>query len=64
MKNSSLPFWIFGGAAILGGLTSVLLPETKGSALPDSVQDVETIMRRRTLLRWFRSRQDFEMSEL
>jgi OCT family organic cation transporter-like MFS transporter 4/5 len=64
VKNSSLPFLIFGGAAIIGGLAGVLLPETRGSRLPDSLQDVETIMRRRTVLRWIRTRQEFEVSEL
>lgn len=65
VKNSSIPFLIFGGAAILGGLTSVLLPETRGSPLPDSLQDVEAIMRKRTVLRWFRNKQqELEVSQL
>lgn len=44
VKNSSLPFLIFGGAAIIGGLASILLPETQGQKLPETVEDVERIV--------------------
>ena len=44
VKNSSLPFLIFGGSAIIGGLASLLLPETKGVKLPETVEDVENIV--------------------
>eukprot|EP00092_Neocalanus_flemingeri_P023373 GFUD01025341.1.p1 GENE.GFUD01025341.1~~GFUD01025341.1.p1 ORF type:complete len:544 (-),score=116.27 GFUD01025341.1:296-1927(-) len=64
VKNTSLPFLIFGGAAILGGLAGVFLPETRGSALPDTVQDVEIIMKNRTFLKRFRNKESFELTEL
>ena len=44
VKNSSLPFLIFGGAAITGGVASTLLPETRGVKLPETVEDVEAIV--------------------
>ena len=64
VRNSSLPFLIFGGSAIIGGIASVLLPETKGSQLPDTIDDVEIIMKKRTVLRWFIRKQGIEMTEL
>ena len=48
MRNSSLPFLIFGGAAIAGGCLAVLLPETRGVKLPETVAEVEEIVRRGT----------------
>jgi len=64
VKNNSLPFLIFGGAAIIGGLAGVMLPETRGSSLPDTVDDVERIMRKRMLLRRFRNKQELPVAEL
>ena len=48
VRNSSLPFLIFGGAAIAGGCLAVLLPETRGVKLPETVAEVEEIVRRGT----------------
>ena len=60
VRNSSLPFLIFGGAAIAGGCLAVLLPETRGVKLPETVAEVEEIVRRGTCttswLPWTRSR--------
>ncbi|KAK2879613.1 solute carrier family 22 member 6 [Channa argus] len=36
-----LPGLIYGGAPILSGVAAVFLPETLGSPLPDTIQDVE-----------------------
>lgn len=36
-----LPGLIYGGAPIVSGLAALLLPETLGSPLPDTIQDVE-----------------------
>ncbi|XP_047462085.1 solute carrier family 22 member 6 [Mugil cephalus] len=36
-----LPGLIYGGAPILSGVAAIFLPETLGSPLPDTVQDVE-----------------------
>ncbi|XP_077596615.1 solute carrier family 22 member 6 [Stigmatopora nigra] len=36
-----LPGLIYGGAPILSGLAAIFLPETLGSPLPDTIQDVE-----------------------
>ena len=48
VSNTSLPFLIFGVSAILGGLPSVMLPEPRGAKLPETVEDVERIVRDRT----------------
>ncbi|MEQ2244815.1 hypothetical protein ILYODFUR_021055 [Ilyodon furcidens] len=36
-----LPGLIYGGAPILSGIAAVFLPETLGTHLPDTIQDVE-----------------------
>ncbi|XP_042355759.1 solute carrier family 22 member 6 [Plectropomus leopardus] len=36
-----IPGLIYGGAPILSGVTAIFLPETLGSPLPDTIQDVE-----------------------
>lgn len=36
-----LPGFIYGGAPILSGVAAIFLPETLGSPLPDTIQDVE-----------------------
>lgn len=36
-----LPGFIYGGAPILCGVAAMFLPETLGSPLPDTIQDVE-----------------------
>ena len=53
VASSHTPFLIFGGSALLGGLASIFLPETRGEKLPETVQDVEEIVLRkgRTCLR-------------
>ena len=38
-----MPFLVMGGASALGGLLSLLLPDTVGSPLPDTMEDVETL---------------------
>ena len=36
-----LPYMVFGTLAILAGLTSLLLPETKGQQLPETLEEGE-----------------------
>lgn len=36
-----LPGLIYGGAPVLSGVAAIFLPETLGSPLPDTIQDVE-----------------------
>ncbi|CAB3233014.1 unnamed protein product [Arctia plantaginis] len=38
-----MPTAIFGVAALVAGLVCLLLPETKGSTLPDSIEDVQNV---------------------
>ena len=40
-----VPFIVLGGSALIGGLLSFRLPETLGSHLPESIQDVEDLER-------------------
>jgi len=47
VRDPSLPFLIFGGAAVIGGIASILLPETRGHPLPSSLEDVEDILKSR-----------------
>ena len=41
--DKNLPLYIFGASSLLGGLMALLVPETLGSSLPNTFQDVETI---------------------
>ena len=56
VTNTSLPFLVFGISAIIGGLSSVMLPETRGAQLPETVEDVERIVRDRSGCFWWKSR--------
>ena len=56
VTDPSLPFLVFGISAIIGGLASVLLPETRGAKLPETVEDVERIVRDRSGCFSFNSR--------
>lgn len=37
----SIPFYLMGGIAIFGGFLSLLLPESLGSSLPETMEDVD-----------------------
>ena len=37
------PFYVMGACSVLGGLLALLLPETLGSSLPDTMEDVDNI---------------------
>ena len=54
VTNPQIPFFIFGGSALVGGLAAALLPETRGERLPETVQDVEEIVLKRTKICWRR----------
>ena len=41
--DKNVPLYIFGASSLLGGLIALLVPETLGSSLPNTFQDVETI---------------------
>ena len=43
LKPNSLAFIIMGGSALIGGLLVFLLPETLGSLLPESIDDIANI---------------------
>jgi len=45
LKNfhNSLPMMVFGSFSLASGLMSLLLPETLGSNLPDTIQEAEDI---------------------
>lgn len=38
-----LPLLVFGAIAFLGGVFAVLLPETLGGKLPDTIEEAENI---------------------
>merc|ERR1711971_794551 len=38
---AAMPFFVMGGMAVIGGLLTLLLPETLGSKLPETLEDVE-----------------------
>lgn len=40
-----LPFLIFGGATLLAGAMSLMLPETKGELMPETIADAEALGR-------------------
>jgi len=40
---AELPMLLMGGSALLGSILSLVLPETLGSALPERIEDVETM---------------------
>lgn len=40
-----LPFVIFGGATLIAGAMSLLLPETKGQLMPETIADAEALGR-------------------
>ncbi|XP_059053045.1 organic cation transporter protein-like [Achroia grisella] len=42
MTTTWLPTIIFGGAAICAGFIALLLPETKGKTLPDTIDDIKS----------------------
>ena len=44
VADPSLPFLIFGLAAVVGGLGAVMLPETRGSALPTRWGFLHTVL--------------------
>jgi OCT family organic cation transporter-like MFS transporter 4/5 len=50
VREPSLPFLVFGGAALVGGLGAVVLPETRGHALPATLADMEAILQTRGCL--------------
>ena len=47
VTSSHTPFLIFGGSALLGGLSATFLPETRGEKLPETIEEVEEIVLRR-----------------
>ena len=43
--NKFLPYILMGGATVLGGLLSLLLPETKDQELPRLIPDTKPLVR-------------------
>lgn len=41
VHSPSLPLLVYGAVPVLSGLTALLLPETRGLPLPDTVQDLQ-----------------------
>lgn len=41
--NESLPLILFGLTALVGGILALILPETLGCRLPDTVEEAERI---------------------
>ena len=41
LKPDNLAFFIMGGSALVGGALAVLLPETLGEPLPETMDDVK-----------------------
>ena len=49
-----VPFIILGGCALVGGGLSFLLPETLGSHLPETLEDVEKLQHnRKSFFSWW-----------
>ena len=42
-----MPNLLFGSLSLIAGLLSLLLPETKGTQLPDTIEEAELIGRQR-----------------
>lgn len=40
--GSPLPLLVYGAVPVLSGLAALLLPETRGLPLPDTIQDVQS----------------------
>ena len=38
-----LPLFVFGSSSVLAGILSLLLPETQGRGMPDTIQDGEDV---------------------
>ena len=43
LQTENLAFYIMGGSALVGGLLAVLLPETLGAPLPETMEDVNRL---------------------
>ena len=43
VTNASAPYFLMGGAAVFGGILALLLPETLGSRLPETLEDLDQI---------------------
>ena len=46
VTSPSIPYYLMGGAAVFGGFLTLLLPETLGSPLPETMEDVDQIKKR------------------
>ena len=43
VTSPSIPYFLMGGASVFGGFLTLLLPETLGSSLPETMADVDQI---------------------
>ena len=43
VAGAGAPYYVMGGCSVVGGLLALLLPETLGTNLPETVEDVEHI---------------------
>ena len=42
-----MPFLIFGTGAIIGGLLSLMLPETQGTVIPNTIEEASKLRKRK-----------------
>lgn len=49
-EHASIPYYVFGGCAILAGLLMITLPETLNHQLPETIEDAENLGKRSDVL--------------
>ena len=58
LNSDALPFFILGGCAVIGGLLSLVLPETLGTPLMLSLDELDGLSERtKPLLKWWNKKE-------